>query len=80
MLSGVSTCSRKGLTFLTAQARRGLNSTGPYAHAMLARVQAQLGQAAEARATYQKFFEIWKDADPDLPRSFRRGLSTTTRS
>ena len=58
----------KGLTFLTSpQAGGGLNSTRPYALAMLARVQAQLGQKDEARKNYQKLFEIWKDADPDLP-------------
>jgi hypothetical protein len=47
--------------------RGGLSSTSPYAYAMLARVQAQLGQIDEARKNYQKLFEIWKDADPDLP-------------
>jgi hypothetical protein len=35
--------------------------------AMLARVQAQMGQKDDARRNYQKLFEIWKDADPDLP-------------
>ena len=30
-------------------------------------MQAQLGQKDEARRSYQKFFEIWKDADPNLP-------------
>ena len=34
---------------------------------MLARVQAQLGQKDEARKNYQRFFELFKDADPDLP-------------
>ena len=36
-------------------------------YATLARVQAQLGQKDEARRNYQKLFEMWKDADPDLP-------------
>jgi hypothetical protein len=26
-----------------------------------------MGQKDEARKNYQKLFEIWKDADPDLP-------------
>ena len=26
-----------------------------------------MGQKEEARKNYQKFFELWKDADPDLP-------------
>ena len=30
-------------------------------------MQLQLGQKDEARKSYQKFFELFKDADPDLP-------------
>jgi tetratricopeptide (TPR) repeat protein len=67
MLSGDLPGAAKGLTFLTSQTRGGLNATIPYAYAMLARVQAQMGQKDEARKNYQKLFEIWKDADPDLP-------------
>jgi hypothetical protein len=25
------------------------------------------GDAAKARAAYQEFFRLWKDADPDIP-------------
>jgi len=25
------------------------------------------GDSAKAKAAYQKFFTIWKDADPDIP-------------
>jgi hypothetical protein len=57
----------KGLTLLTSPLRGGLNSTIPYAYAMLARVQTQMEQKDEARTSYQKLFEIWKDADPDVP-------------
>jgi cytochrome c-type biogenesis protein CcmH/NrfG len=32
-----------------------------------ARAQAMQGQNAAAVASYQKFFDFWKDADPDLP-------------
>ena len=68
MLAGDLPAAVKGLTFLTSpEAGSGLNSSRPYALAMLARIQAQLGQKDEARKTYQKVFEIWKDADPDLP-------------
>ena len=35
--------------------------------ATLARVQAELGQKEEARKSYQNFFDLWKDADPDVP-------------
>ena len=68
MLANQLPDAARGLTYLTSpQAGGGLNSTRPYALAMLARVQVQLGQKDEARNNYQKLFEIWKDADPDLP-------------
>ncbi len=68
MLVGDLPAAAKGLTFMTStEARAGLSATLPYAHAMLARVQVQLGQKEEARKNYQRFFEIFKDADPDLP-------------
>jgi tetratricopeptide (TPR) repeat protein len=67
MMVGDLPAAVKGLTLLADQARGGVNSTTPYAYAMLARVQSQLGQTEEARKNYQKLFEIWKDADPDLP-------------
>ena len=67
MMAGDWPAAAKGLTLLTAPGRGALNSTTPYAYAMLARVQAQMGQKEEARKSYQKLFEIWKDADPDLP-------------
>jgi serine/threonine protein kinase/tetratricopeptide (TPR) repeat protein len=66
MITGDLAAAAKGLTFLTT-VRGSLNTTSPYAYAMLGRVQSQLGQTAEARKSYEKLFEIWKDADPDLP-------------
>jgi serine/threonine protein kinase/tetratricopeptide (TPR) repeat protein len=66
MLSGDLPAAAKGLTFLIAQGN-GFDSVTPYAHAMLARVQTQLGQKDEARKNYQRFFELFKDADADLP-------------
>jgi hypothetical protein len=33
----------------------------------LARAYALTGDAAKARAAYQDFFALWKDADPDIP-------------
>ena len=58
----------KGLQFMTAeQPRQGLSATTAFAQVSLARVQIELGQKEEARKSYQKFFDLWKDADPDVP-------------
>jgi tetratricopeptide (TPR) repeat protein len=45
-----------------------LNSvTGSLAHLQIARAYAMAGDTAKARAVYQDFFNLWKDADPDIP-------------
>ena len=68
LLAGDLPAAVKGLSFMTSKdARSGLSTTTAFAHATLARVQAQLGQKDEAQRNYQKLFEMWKDADPDLP-------------
>lgn len=68
MQAGDLPAAAKGLAFISSRdARNDVSGTAAFAHAMLARVQAQLGQAAEARTTYERFFELWKDADPDVP-------------
>jgi len=68
MQAGDWAAAEKGLTFMNSpEARGGLSATTAYVHLALARVQRQLGKTSEARAGYQKFFEIFKDADPDLP-------------
>jgi len=36
-------------------------------HLQFARAQAMSGDAAAARTAYQNFFNLWKDADPDVP-------------
>jgi cytochrome c-type biogenesis protein CcmH/NrfG len=33
----------------------------------LARAYAMQGDSAKARAAYEDFFALWKDADPDVP-------------
>jgi eukaryotic-like serine/threonine-protein kinase len=44
-----------------SQSFRGLPTLG------LARAYALQGETAKARAAYQDFFALWKDADPDIP-------------
>jgi len=40
---------------------------GALAHLGLARAYTLSGDTAKARAAYQNFFALWKDADPDIP-------------
>ena len=40
---------------------------GTLAHLGLARAYVLSGDTAKARAKYQDFFTLWKDADPDIP-------------
>jgi eukaryotic-like serine/threonine-protein kinase len=42
-------------------------ATGALAHLGLARAYVQQGDTAKAKAAYQDFFALWKDADPDIP-------------
>ncbi len=41
--------------------------SGPVSKLGEARAEAQSGFTTEAKAAYLKFFEIWKNADPDIP-------------
>ena len=41
--------------------------TGALAHLQLGRAEAMMGDTAAARKSYQDFFALWKDADPDIP-------------
>jgi len=40
---------------------------GALAHLALARAYAMEGDTAKAKAAYQDFLKLWKDADPDIP-------------
>ncbi len=42
-------------------------ATGALAHLGLARAYAMQGDTIKARAAYQDFLALWKDADPDIP-------------
>jgi hypothetical protein len=41
--------------------------TGPLAHLRIGRAYAMAGDGAKAKAAYQEFFTVWKDADRDIP-------------
>jgi len=41
--------------------------TGALAHLQIGRAYAMAGDTAKAKAAYQDLFNIWKDADPDIP-------------
>lgn len=43
------------------------NPISAVARVGLARAYAMQGDTAKARATYQQFFNLWSDADPDVP-------------
>jgi eukaryotic-like serine/threonine-protein kinase len=37
------------------------------AHLQIGRAYAMAGDSVKAKAEYQDFFTLWKDADPDIP-------------
>jgi len=45
----------------------GADPIGPLAHLQLGRVFALSGDQNKAKAAYQDFLALWKDADPDVP-------------
>ena len=45
----------------------GTMATCSLAHLQLGRARALSGDSSGARAAYQDFFALWKDADPDIP-------------
>ena len=44
-----------------------LDPIGALAHLQLGRVFALSGDKTKAKAAYQHFLALWKDADPDIP-------------
>jgi Tfp pilus assembly protein PilF len=44
-----------------------VSSMFPLAHLGLARAYVLQGDSARSRDEYQKFFDLWKDADADVP-------------
>jgi tetratricopeptide (TPR) repeat protein len=45
----------------------GADSIGALAHLQLGRAFALSGDLSKAKAAYQAFLGLWKDADPDIP-------------
>jgi eukaryotic-like serine/threonine-protein kinase len=45
----------------------GNNAVGALAHLQIARAYAMQGDTSKAKAAYQDFLTLWKDADPDIP-------------
>ena len=39
----------------------------PLAHLQLGRAYVMAGDTTKAKAEYQEFLALWKDADPDIP-------------
>jgi hypothetical protein len=45
----------------------GADPIGALAHVQLGRAFALSGDTIKAKAAYQDFLTLWKDADPDIP-------------
>jgi len=45
----------------------GLDPIGALAHLQIGRAYAMQGDTAKAKAAYQDFLTLWKDAEPDIP-------------
>lgn len=59
-----------------------LNQNYPLAHYHLAQVYERKGQSEQARAEYERFLQVWKDADSDIPEvvAARKALENYSRS
>jgi eukaryotic-like serine/threonine-protein kinase len=53
---------------------------GALAHLQIGRAYAMQGDTAKAKAAYQDFLTLWKDADPDIPILRKRSTQSSTSS
>jgi hypothetical protein len=72
-VDGLSDCTprrRCGGGFQKILDHRGIvvsDAIGALAHLQLGRALAMSGDRVKAKAAYQDFLRLWKDADPDTP-------------
>jgi tetratricopeptide (TPR) repeat protein len=52
---------------LDRQTKTGVSLVGPLSNLYYGRALAKLGRRDESRAAYDRFLDLWKSADPDLP-------------
>ena len=67
---GPSGIKRAATEFQKILDHRGVvlsESIGALAHLQLGRTYALLGDTAKAKAAYQDFVTLWRDADTDIP-------------
>jgi len=58
---------REFQTFLDDRGRTRNDPKGALAHLQIGRAYAIRGDSTKAKAAYQDFLALWKDADPDIP-------------
>ena len=67
MLHDGSAAAREYQKFIDHRGMVGNFLCGALARLGLARAYAMQGDTAKAKAAYQDFLSLWKDADPDIP-------------
>src|SRR5205807_2024523 len=55
------------LSKITSRAIPTLSTFSAEAHLYLGRALAKMGKTDESRKSYERFLDLWKDADPGLP-------------
>jgi len=66
-MNGLSGSAAEFQKILDHRGLVGLDPIGALAHLQLGRVFVLSGDRTKAKAVYEAFLAIWKDADPDVP-------------